>query len=232
LNNLLNNNYNTLNSKNKNDISSNLHNSQNLSKKEFSIQDNNYSKKKMEEYFAIKNLGKESEGNSKNKKVMNLSSSRPNINSFRYQNIANELKMDMPQNINKERNTTKKIISNFIIKKNDISKDRPYKYSINVNRSNSFLYRPNFMYFGLKKDNSMSNLDKFSPTINRKQTEIFYQGMPNFKRNYNIYDSNLINESNEISPKKYYAQRREYSHNNNRVVTTRYTRYIQVILLK
>jgi hypothetical protein len=214
LNNLLNNNYNTLNSKNKNDISSNPHNSQNLSKKEFSIQDNNYSKKKMEEYFAIKNLGKESEGNSKNKKVMNLSSSRPNINSFRYQNIANELKMDMPQNINKERNTTKKIISNFIIKKNDISKDRPYKYSINVNRSNSFLYRPNFMYFGLKKDNSMSNLDKFSPIINRKQTEIFYQGLPNFKRNYNIYDSNLINENNEITPKKYRAQSREYVHNN------------------
>ena len=70
------------------------------------------------------------------------------------------------------------------------------------------------MYFGLKKDNSMSNLDKFSPIINRKQTEIFYQGLPNFKRNYNIYDSNLINENNEITPKKYRAQSREYVHNN------------------
>ena len=219
LNNLFNNNYNTLNSKNINDNSINHHNSQNLSNKEFSIQDNNYTKKKMKEYFSIKNLEKESEGNynNKNKKVMNLSSSRPNLNSFRYQNIVNELNMDMPQNINRERNTTKNIISNFIVKKNDISKDRPYKYSMNVNRSNSFLYRPNFMYFGLRKDNSMSNLDKFSPIINRKQTEIFYQGLPNFKRNYNIYDSNLINENNEVSPKKYRAQSRGYEHNNNRV---------------
>ena len=219
LNNLFNNNYNTLNSKNINDNSINHHNSQNLSNKEFSIQDNNYTKKKMKEYFSIKNLEKESEGNynNKNKKVMNLSSSRPNLNSFRYQNIVNELNMDMPQNINRERNTTKNIISNFIVKKNDISKDRPYKYSMNVNRSNSFLYRPNFMYFGLRKDNSMSNLDKFSPIINRKQTEIFYQGLPNFKRNYNIYDSNLINENNDISPKKFRAQSRGYEHNNNRV---------------
>ena len=217
LSNLFHNNYNTYNSKNINDILTNNHNSQNLSKKEFSIQDNNYSKKKMEEYFAIKNLGKVSEDNFKNKKAMNLSSSRPNLNSFRYQNIINELNMDMVPNNNKERNTTKNIISNFIVKKNDISKDRPYKYSMNVNRSNSFLYRPNCMNFGIKKDNSMSNLDKFTPTINRKQTEIFYQGLPNFKRNYNIYDSNLINESNEISPNKYSSQRREYSHNNNRV---------------
>ena len=214
LNNLFNNNYNTLNSKNINDISSNLHNSHNLSNKDFSIQNNNYSKKKMEEYFSIKNLGKESEGNYKNKNAINLSGSRPNLNSFRYQNIVNELNMDMPQNNNKERNTTKNIITNFIVKKNDISKDRPFKYSMNVNRSNSFLYRPNFKYFGLKKDNSMSNLDKFSPIINRKQTEIFYQGLPNFKRNYNIYDSNLINENNEITPKKYRAQSREYAHNN------------------
>ena len=219
MNNLFNNNYNTLNSKNLNDNSINHHNSQNLSNKEFSIQDNNYTKKKMKEYFSIKNLEKESEGNynNKNKKVMNLSSSRPTLNSFRYQNIVNELNMDMPQDINRERNTTKNIISNFIVKKNDISKDRPYKYSMNVNRSNSFLYRPNFLYFGLRKDNSMSNLDKFSPIINRKQTEIFYQGLPNFKRNYNIYDSNLINENNEISPKKYRAQSRGYEHNNNRV---------------
>ena len=217
LSNLFNNNYNTYNSKNINDILTNHHNSQNLSKKEFTIQDNNYSKKKMEEYFAIKNLGKVSEGNYKNEKPMNLSSSRPNLNPFRYQNIVNELNMDNFPNNNKERNTTKNIISNFIPKKNDNSKDRTYKYSMNVNRSNSFLYRPNCMHFGLKKDNSMSNLDKFTPNIHRKQTEIFYQGLPNFKRNYNIYDSNLINESNEISPKKYYAQRREYSHNNNRV---------------
>ena len=63
----------------------------------------------------------------------------------------------------------------------------------------------------------MSNLDKFSPIINRKQTEIFYQGLPNFKRNYNIYDSNLINENNDISPKKFRAQSRGYEHNNNRV---------------
>ena len=211
------NNYNTYNSKNINDILTNHYNSQNLSKKEFSIQDNNYSKKKMETYFAIKNLGKVSEGNYKNEKAMNLSSSRPNLNSFRYQNIINELNMDMVPNNNKERNTTKNIISNFIVKKKDNSKDRTYNYSMNVNRSNSFLYRPNYMNFGLKKDNSMFNLDKFTPIINRKQTEIFYQGLPNFKRNYNIYDSNLINESNEISPKKYNAQRREYSHNNNRV---------------
>ena len=219
MNNLFNNNYNTLNSKNLNDNSINHHNSQNLSNKEFSIQDNNYTKKKMKEYFSIKNLEKESEGNynNKNKKVMNLSSSRPTLNSFRYQNIVNELNMDMPQDINRERNTTKNIISNFIVKKNDISKDRPYKYSMNVNRSNSFLYRPNFLYFGLRKDNSMSNLDKFSPIINRKQTEIFYQGLPNFKRNYNIYDSNLIIENNEISPKKYRAQSRGYEHNKNRV---------------
>ena len=215
LNNLINNNnYNTLNSKNLNDIQSNHHNSQNISNKEYSIQDNNYSKKKMKEYFAIKNLEKESEGNYK--KVMNLSSSRPNLNSFRYQNIANELNiMDTSQNINRERNTTKNIISNFIVKKNDVSKDKPYKYSMNINRSNSFLYRPNFMHFGLRKENSMSNLDKFSPTISRKQTEIFYQGLPNFKRNYNIYDSSLINGNNEISPKKYRAQSREYVHNNN-----------------
>ena len=217
LNNLFNNNYNTLNSKNINDISSNHHNSQILYNKEYSIQDNNYSKKKMEEYFALKNLNKESEGNYKNKKIMNLSSSRPNLNSFRCQKMDNDFNMDIPLNINRERNTTKNIISNFIVKKNDISKDKQYKYSMNVNRSNSFLYRPNFMYFGLRKDNSMSNLDKFSPTINRKQTEIFYQGLPSFKRNYNIYDSNLINENNQLSPQKYRAQSREYDHNHNNI---------------
>ena len=77
-------------------------------------------------------------------------------------------------------------------------------------RSNSFLYGSSNFNFDFKK-NQMNNFDLNRPSINRKNTEIFYQGLPSFKMNYNIYDSNLDNY-NKIKKQvnKNRAQTRDY----------------------
>ena len=158
------------------------------------------------------------------KKMMNLSSSRTNLNSYRIKKIFNEFnnnrEKDEIMNKKIERNKKENYIdlnTKFFLKNNkdNEKKNKRYEHSFNINRSNSFLYGSNYLNFGFKNKNLLNKTDNNNlPSINRKNTEIFYQGLPNFKMNYNIYDSNIINKKNDSFYKHNRAQSRDYYHLN------------------
>ena len=199
-------NYTTLNSRLNNE--SNHYNSQILSNKDLSCQEI-YLNKKIENYFSLNNQIKDINEYKQNKN-MNLSSSRPNLNSFRIKKIFNEFNKDEPKVKRIERNKTENLMNIGLFKNEEKDNTNTSKFEprFNIMRSNSFLYdSSNFMHFDFK-----NKLDYNTPSINRKNTQIFYQGMPTFKMNYNIYDSNLINMNNKDKPalKSHRAQSRDY----------------------
>ena len=222
-------NYATLNSKFNND--SNHYNSQVLSNKDFSCHDN-YPIKKMSNYFSLNNFEKDI-GEFNQKKMMNLSSSRTNLNSYRIKEMLNEFNNNNNREKNKneiivrkmERNKTENYMdlnTKFFLKNNkeNVRNNKRYEHSFNINRSNSFLFGSNYLNFGFKNQNLLNNIDNNLPSINRKNTEILYQGLPSLKMNYNIYDySNIINKKNEPIYKHNRAQSRDYydlNYNSNR----------------
>ena len=204
-------NYTTLNSKQNND--SNNYNSQVISNKDYSCQElqENFPNKKIVNYFSLKNQNKNNNKYKQNK-MMNLSSSRPNLNSYRIKKIFNEFGKNEPKIKRIERNKTQNFMyvngnGNYL---SNNENDKMYNHSYNIMRSNSFLYGSSNFNFDFKK-NQMNNFDLNRPSINRKNTEIFYQGLPSFKMNYNIYDSNLINFNKINKPvNKNRAQTRDY----------------------
>jgi hypothetical protein len=204
-------NYTTLNSKQNND--SNNYNSQVISNKDYSCQElqENFPNKKIVNYFSLKNHNKNINKYKQNK-MMNLSSSRPNLNSYRIKKIFNEFGKNEPKIKRIERNKTQNFMDingnrNYL---SNNENDKFYNHSYNIMRSNSFLYGSSNFNFDFKK-NQMNNFDLNRPSINRKNTEIFYQGLPSFKMNYNIYDSNLINFNKINKPvNKNRAQTRDY----------------------
>ena len=211
-------NYTTLNSRLNND--GNNYNSQIFfNNKDLSCQEN-FLNKKITNYFSLKNQNKNIKNYKQNKK-MNLSSSRPNLNSFRISKIFNEFNKDKDEHIFKikriERNKTQNFmdINTNISSKSNKENDNIYKYS-NIVRSNSFLHGSSNFNFNIK-NNLMSNFDINRHSINRKNTDIFYQGLPNFKMNYNVFDTNLINlnKVNKIINKNHQT-RDYYNYNNNR----------------
>ena len=222
-------NYATLNSKFNND--SNHYNSQVLSNKDFSCHDN-YPIKKMSNYFSLNNFEKDI-GEFNQKKMMNLSSSRTNLNSYRIKEMLNEFNNNNNREKNKneiivrkmERNKTENYMdlnTKFFLKNNkeNVRNNKRYEHSFNINRSNSFLFGSNYLNFGFKNQNLLNKIDNNLHSINRKNTEILYQGLPSLKMNYNIYDySNIINKKNEPIYKHNRAQSRDYydlNYNSNR----------------
>ena len=222
-------NYATLNSKFNND--SNHYNSQVLSNKDFSCHDN-YPIKKMSNYFSLNNFEKDI-GEFNQKKMMNLSSSRTNLNSYRIKEMLNEFNNNNNREKNKneiivrkmERNKTENYMdlnTKFFLKNNkeNVRNNKRYEHSFNINRSNSFLFGSNYLNFGFKNQNLLNKIDNNLHSINRKNTEILYQGLPSLKMDYNIYDySNIINKKNEPIYKHNRAQSRDYydlNYNSNR----------------
>ena len=217
-------NYTTLNSHVNND--SNHYNSQILSNKDFSYNEN-YPNKNMINYFSLNN--QDNINKYMQNKVMNLSSSRPNLNSFRIKKIFNEFNGEEQKIKRIERNKAENFLdlnSKYFLNHNNKENEENSKrhdHSFNLMRSNSFLYGSNILNFGLKNKSHLSDLNYNRTSINRKNTDIFYQGMPNFKMNYNIYDSNInINnliQNNEQNYKNRRAQSRDYynyNYNSNR----------------
>ena len=172
----------------------------------------------MANYFSLKNPNKNIK-NYKQNKMMNLSSSRPNLNSFRIKKIFNEFNKDKDGHIFKikkiERNKTENFMDINTNISSNIENDNIYNQS-NIMRSNSFLHGSSNFNFDAKKS-LMSNFDINRHTINRKNTDIFYQGLPNFKMDYNVYDSNIINLSKVNKPinKNHRAQTRDYYNYNS-----------------
>jgi hypothetical protein len=200
LNQVFNINYNTLNSVINNDNPNNHYNSQILSNKEYLIQER-HSKQKLEDYFSPRNFQSNINGSQKNK-IKNLSSCRPK---YSYRNIIKELKMDIPKAIGNQRNTTKNYINmktNFFLNKKDVMKNnqqyRTFNDSLdNINRCNSFIYSSKLINNFHNKER-IKSLDFNYPTVNRKQTDIFYQRIKNYRlNNYNFYDNRLFNDNYE-----------------------------------
>ena len=219
LNQVFNINYNTMNSIVNNDNPNNHYNSQILSNKNYLIQER-LSKKRMEDYFSLGNY--KTDINDSNKlKIKNLSTSRPNVNSFRYKDFIKELRIDLPKIKGNQRNTTKNYINmkiNFFPNKDEVRKSQQYgaynDYLNNINRSNSFIYSSNLINHFHNKER-IKSLDFYCPTVNRKLTDIIYQRIPKFKlNNYNIYDSNLINNNYENFHKPR-AQSNDFNHQRN-----------------
>ena len=216
LNQVFNINYNTLNSIINNDNPNNNYNSQILSNKDCLIQER-HSKQNLEDYFSLKNFHTNINECQKGK-IKNLSSSRPNCS---YRNIFKELKMDIPRINGNQRNTTKNYINmktNFLLNKKDvksIQQYRSYNDSLdNINRCNSFIYSSNLINSFHNKER-IKSLDFNYPTVNRKQTDIFYQRIPNFKlNNCNIYDNKLFNDNFETFHERR-AQSNDYNHRRN-----------------
>ena len=219
-------NYTTLNSRINND--SNHYNSQIMSNKDFSYNEN-YPNKKMSNYFSLNNQDNINEF--KQDKVMNLSSSRPNLNSFRFKKFFNENNKEEPKIRGIERNKTENYMdlnSRYFLNNDDNGNEKDckgFERSYNIMRSNSFLYGSNFLNFDFKNRNHLNDFDfdYNRPSINRKNTDIFYRRMPNFKMNYNIYDSSIninnLTQSNEPNYKNHRAQSRDYynyNYNSNR----------------
>ena len=183
LNQVFNINYNTLNSVINNDNPNNHYNSQILSNKEYLIQER-HSKQKLEDYFSPRNFQSNINGSQKNK-IKNLSSCRPK---YSYRNIIKELKMDIPKAIGNQRNTTKNYINmktNFFLNKKDVMKNnqqyRTFNDSLdNINRCNSFIYSSKLINNFHNKER-IKSLDFNHPTVNRKQTDIFYQRIKNYR---------------------------------------------------
>ena len=217
-------NYTTLNSRINND--SNHYYSQIISNKDFSFNEN-YTNKKMSNYFSLNNQDNINEF--KQDKLMNLSSSRPNLNSFNFKKIFNENNKEEPKIRGIGRNKTENYMdlnSRYFLNNDDNrnKKDcKGFERSYNIMRSNSFLYGSNFLNLDFKKRNHLNDFDfdYNRPSINRKNTEIFYQRMPNFKMNYNIHDSSIninnLTQSNEPNYKNHRALSRDYyNYNYNR----------------
>ena len=206
---LVNKNLNTLNSRLNNE--SNHYNSQVLSNKDYSCRDI-FPNKKMESYFSLNNRNDIKEY--KQTKNLNLSSSITNLNSFRIQKIFNKFNKEEPKIKKIERNKTENLMDIYSFR-NEVKKNKKFEPNYNIVRSNSFIYNSsNLLHFNFK-----NKIDYNQPSINRKNTEIFYQGMPNFKMNYNIYDSNAIimNNNGRSQLKNYRAQSRDYyNYNSNR----------------
>ena len=217
LNQIFNINYNTLNSIINNDNPNNNFNSQILSNKDYLIQEIN-SKKKLEDYFSLRNY-QTNINESQKGKIKNLSSSRPNKSSYR--NIIKELKMNIPRINGNQRNTTKNYINmktNFLLNKNDIKNNqrfKSYNESLdNINRCNSFIYTSKLINNFNNKER-IKSLDFIYPAVNRKQTDIFYQRIPNFKlNNSHFYDNKLFNDNFETFH-KHRAQSNDYNNLRN-----------------
>jgi hypothetical protein len=200
LNQVFNINYNTLNSVINNDNPNNHYNSQILSNKEYLIQER-HSKQKLEDYFSPRNFQSNINGSQKNK-IKNLSSCRPK---YSYRNIIKELKMEIPKAIGNQRNTTKNYINmktNFFLNKKDVMNNnqqyRSFNDSLdNINRCNSFIYSSKLINNFHNKER-IKSLDFNYPTVNRKQTDILHERIPNFKlNNYNFYYNKLFSDNFE-----------------------------------
>ena len=219
-------NYTTLNSRINND--SNHYNSQVISNKDYSCNEN-YTNKKMSNYFSLNNQDNINEFIQD--KMMNLSSSRANLNSFRFKKIFNENNKEEPKIRGIERNKEENCMdlnSRYFSNNDDDGNEKDCKRlerSYNIMRSNSFLYGSNFLNFDFKNKNHLNDFDfdYNRPSINRKNTDIFYRRMPTFKMNYNIYDSriniNNLSQSKEPNYKNHRTQSRDYynyNYNSNR----------------
>ena len=209
-------NYNTLNSIINNDNQNNHYNSQILSNKDYLIQER-HSKQKLEEYLSLRNF-KTNINEYQKGKIKNLSSSRPNCS---YRNIIKELKMDIPKVNGNQRNTTKNYINmktNFFLNKKDMKINQQYRSYYdsfeNINRCKSFIYSSNLINNFHNKER-IKSLDINYPTVNRKQTDIFYHRIPNFKlNNYNIYNNKLFNDNFETFQEPR-AQSNDYNRRRN-----------------
>ena len=133
-------------------------------------------------------------------KLMNLSSVRHNLNSLNIKNILTEMKYNVPKDNLNNKNKREKYNIDHV-------------FNIVNRRSNSFILskRTNFKNLISKPKNTNMDFEYYYPTINRKKTDIFYQKLPAFKMNFDIDDSNLIQDSRNNTPSfKRYGHNRDY----------------------
>ena len=135
----------------------------------------------------------------KTNKKMNLSSVRQNMNSLKIKKILTQMKYNNS-------------------KENLLNKNKKEKKNENNNNINHILNNRSHSYVITKKGNfnKTFNINNQNynylynyPTINRKKTDMFYQKLPQFKMNYDIGDSNLIQDDKNNTPSfKRNAQKR------------------------
>ena len=183
-----------------------VYNSPNIGEKnnrvyDFSYQDNNENSN-LKNYFSIKgnNIPK---NENKDNKIMNINSFRQNLNSLKIKKILTEMKY----NNSKENILNKK--EKKIMDKNNIG-------NMAKNRNNSYVFGKKVNYQSLisKNKNKEIDFENNYPVINRKKTEIFYQKLPKFKMNFDIDDTNLIQDNRNNTPRfRRHEQIRDYFDN-------------------
>jgi hypothetical protein len=198
-----------------NNKNSNIFNSQIINNpNEFSYQDDE-PKDNLRNYFSIN--GNLSINDHKKNIPQNLSSVRLNLNSLKIKKILSDLKYKEPTD-----NTMKKTKKKFANSNTNIFENQKNKKIINqivhnsnyeINRNNSYQYGKKINYKNIINKNNNQKMDSeyFYPTINRKKTDIFYQKMPEFKMNFDIDDSYLVQDNRNNTPSfRRHEQNRDY----------------------
>ena len=172
----------------------------------------NYLNNNLKNYFSINDDISKNEH--KKNKLLSISSLRPNFNTCKIKKIFNEIKYNNSNNNLLNKNHKKKFsYSNSNLLENKQKRFHINNNIINSHRSNSFLIKDNLNSINCNKTNNnikqRFDCEHHYPSINRKKTDIFYQKLPQFKINFNIDDSNLIQERNNT------PRFRRYEHNKN-----------------
>ena len=219
-------NYENNNTKNSNGYNSQIINNTN----EYSYQDDE-PKDNLRNYFSIN--GNKSINEHKNNIPMNLSSVRLNLNSMKIKKILSDIKYNGPRDNIMKKNKKKFANSNTNIFDSQTNKKIFNKIqctldSNNINRNNSYQYgrKINYKNIIMNKNNKQKmDFDYYYPTINRKKTDIFYQKLPEFKMNFDIDDSYLVQENRNNTP----SFRR---HEQNRDIFNKYLKENKFVSLK
>ena len=186
---------------NKNYDNNNTFNNQ-IINRDYSYQENEPNNN-LKNYFSI-NSNMPKDGHKKNK-IMNLSSVRLNLNSLKIKNILSDIKYkdsfenSLGKNKKEYMNSNPNILENKKIKTNN-----NFNHSLNIDNK-----RYNSLNFGKKgsykdiihKNNKLKYGFEYNyPSINRKKTGIFYQRLPEYKMNFDIDDSGLIQDDRNNTP--------------------------------
>ena len=157
----------------------------------------------LKNYFSI-NSNITNDEHKKNK-IMNLSSVRLNLNSLKIKNILSDLKYKDSFEISLSKNKKEYMNSNTnILENKTFKKNNNFNHSLNIdnNRYNSLNSRKKVSYKDIihKNNKQKYEFEYNYPSINRKKTDIFYQRLPEYKMNFDIDDSGLIQDDRNNTP--------------------------------
>ena len=181
--------------------------------REYSFQENEPNNN-LKNYFSI-NSNIPNDEHKKNK-IMNLSSVRLDLNSLKIKDILSNIKYkdSFESSLGKNKKEYMNSKKNNLEKKKNI-KNYKFNHSLNIdnNRNNSLHSRKKGSHKDLmhKNNNQKYGFEYNYPSINRKKTGIFYQRLPEYKMNFDIDDSGLIQDDRNNTPSfRRYDKNRDY----------------------